>query len=101
MSALAVPTFQDTIRALRDLMTDLNRTAGEIFNVGAPNQISILELARRIKVMTLSDSPTTHVPFDEVYGSGIEDMLHRVPCIDKVRATTSRARRARQPMTIR
>ena len=78
---------QDTIRALRDLMTDLNRTAGEIFNVGAPNQISILGLAQRIRIMTLSDSPTTHVPFDEVYGSGIEDMLHRVPCIDKVRAT--------------
>jgi UDP-glucose 4-epimerase len=78
---------QDSIRALRDLMTDLNRTTGEIFNVGAPNQISILGLAERIKEMTGSDSPTMHVPFDEVYGSGIEDMLHRVPCIDKVRKT--------------
>jgi UDP-glucose 4-epimerase len=77
----------DTIRALRGLMTDLDRTAGDIFNVGAPNQISILGLAERIKQLTLSDSPTTHVPFDEVYGSGIEDMLHRVPAIDKVRET--------------
>jgi UDP-glucose 4-epimerase len=78
---------QDSIRALRDLMTDLNRTAGEIFNVGAPNQISILRLAERIKQLTGSDSPTTHLSFNEVYGSGIEDMLHRVPCIDKVRET--------------
>jgi UDP-glucose 4-epimerase len=78
---------KDTIRALRDLMTDIDRTAGEVFNVGAPNQISILGLAERIKEMCGSDSPTTHVPFDEVYGSGIEDMLHRVPCIDKVRET--------------
>jgi len=78
---------KDTIRALRDLMTDINRTAGEIFNVGAPNQISILGLAERIKQMTGSDSPTTHLSFDEVYGSGIEDMLHRVPCVDKVRET--------------
>ena len=78
---------KDTIRALRDLMTDINRTAGEIFNVGAPNQISILGLAERIKEMTGSDSPTTHLSFDEVYGSGIEDMLHRVPCVDKVRDT--------------
>ncbi len=77
----------DTIRALRDLMTDINRTAGEIFNVGAPNQISILGLAERIKELTGSDSPTTHLSFDEVYGSGIEDMLHRVPCVDKVRET--------------
>jgi UDP-glucose 4-epimerase len=75
----------DTIRALRDLMTDLNRTSGEIFNVGANNQTSILRLAERIKELVGTDSPTVHIPFDKVYGSGIEDMLHRVPCIDKVR----------------
>jgi UDP-glucose 4-epimerase len=77
----------DTIRALRDLMTDINRTSGEIFNVGANNQTSILGLAERIKELVRSDSPTVHIPFDKVYGSGIEDMLHRVPCIDKVRDT--------------
>jgi len=76
----------DTIRALRDLMTDIGRTSGEIYNVGANNQTSILGLADRIKQMTGSTSPTRHIPFDEVYGTGIEDMLHRVPCIDKVRA---------------
>jgi UDP-glucose 4-epimerase len=78
---------QDTIRALRDLMTDINRTSGQIFNVGANNQTSILGLAERIKEMTGSSSPTVHIPFDEVYGTGIEDMLHRVPCTDKVRET--------------
>jgi len=75
----------DTIRALRELMVDIERTSGEIYNVGAHNQTSINALADRIKLMTGSDSPTEHVPFDQVYGSGIEDMLHRVPCIDKVR----------------
>jgi UDP-glucose 4-epimerase len=78
---------EDTIRALRDLMTDLNRTAGEIFNVGANNQISILGLAERLTWMTGSSSSRVHIPFSEVYGTGIEDMLHRVPCIDKVRDT--------------
>jgi UDP-glucose 4-epimerase len=78
---------QDTIRALRDAMADLNRTTGEIFNVGANNQTTILDLAETIKLLTGSDSPTVHVPFTEVYGTGIEDMLHRVPCIDKVRRT--------------
>ena len=78
---------RDTIRALRDLMTDLNRASGEIFNVGANNQISILGLAQRIKRLTGSTSPLVHIPFDEVYGTGIEDMLHRVPCTDKVRKT--------------
>jgi UDP-glucose 4-epimerase len=78
---------RDTIRALRDLMTDLNRTSGEIFNVGANNQISILGLAQRIKRLTASTSQLVHIPFDEVYGTGIEDMLHRVPCARKVRDT--------------
>jgi UDP-glucose 4-epimerase len=78
---------RDTIRALRDLMTDLNRASGEIFNVGANNQISILGLAQRIKRLTGSTSPLVHIPFDEVYGTGIEDMLHRVPCTRKVRGT--------------
>jgi UDP-glucose 4-epimerase len=76
----------DTIRALRDLMSDIDRTSGQIYNVGAPNQISVLGLAERIKQLTRSSSETVHVPFAEVYGSGIDDMLHRVPCIDKVRA---------------
>jgi len=76
----------DTVRALSDLMTDIARTSGEIFNIGANNQISILGLAETITSMTGSSSQTTHVPFDQVYGTGIEDMLHRVPCTDKVRA---------------
>ena len=78
---------QDTIRALRDLMVDINRTSGEIFNIGANNQTSIVGLADTIRRLTGSDSPTVHIPFNEVYGTGIEDMLHRVPCIDKVRTT--------------
>ena len=75
----------DTVLALRDLMTDINRTAGQIYNVGANNQISILALASKIKELTGSDSELRFVPFNEVYGTGIEDMLHRVPCTDKVR----------------
>ena len=78
---------EDTIRALRNLMTDIDRTTGEIFNVGANNQISIRALADKVKQMTGSSSPLVHIPFDEVYGTGIEDMLHRVPCTDKVRNT--------------
>ncbi len=77
----------DTVVALSGLMDELPRTSGELFNVGAPNQISILDLADRIMEMTGSSSSISHVPFREVYGTGIEDMLHRVPCIDKVNET--------------
>lgn len=76
----------DAIRALRDLMHAVPKTKGQIYNVGAPNQTSILELAAEIKRLTGSRSKTRHVPFAEVYGTGIDDMLHRVPCTDKVRA---------------
>jgi UDP-glucose 4-epimerase len=75
---------QDTIRALDGLMSALPETSGEIYNVGANNQIGIAELAERVKELTNSGSDTVHVPFDEVYGSGIEDMLHRVPGTEKI-----------------
>jgi len=77
----------DTVRALRALTADFALTAGEIFNVGAPNETSILDLAAAVLHMTGSHSKLVHVPFEEVYGTGIEDMLHRVPCIDKVYET--------------
>jgi UDP-glucose 4-epimerase len=73
----------DTIVALRDLM-ELPAASGEIFNVGSQERISVLELAARVKEATASDSELAFIPFDEVYGQGIEDMLHRIPAIDKV-----------------
>jgi UDP-glucose 4-epimerase len=76
----------DTIQALRSLM-DETSVSGEIFNVGNTNQIRILDLAERVLEMTRSESEQVFVPYNEVYGQGIEDMLHRVPSIDKIRAT--------------
>ncbi len=76
---------QDTIRALRDIM-DEPSTTGEIYNVGSHNRIGILDLARRVIDLTGSSSRLRYVPLDEVYGHGIEDMLHRIPAIDKIAA---------------
>ncbi|MES1249008.1 MAG: NAD-dependent epimerase/dehydratase family protein [Actinomycetota bacterium] len=76
---------QDTIRALAGLM-DARSVSGEIFNVGSTERISIQELADRVRTLTGSDSELVYVPYDEVYGQGIEDMLHRQPSIDKVQA---------------
>jgi len=75
---------QDTILALRDLM-DLPRASGEIYNIGSQERIRILDLAERIKQATGSHSELAFIPYEEVYGQGIEDMLHRIPSIDKVR----------------
>jgi UDP-glucose 4-epimerase len=74
----------DTVRALKGLM-DARPIQGEIFNIGSQNRISILDLADRIKELTNSSSELSFVPYDEVYGLGIEDMLHRIPSIEKIR----------------
>jgi UDP-glucose 4-epimerase len=76
---------QDTIRALTGLM-ESPATSGEIYNVGSLNWISILDLARRVLELTGSPSELVYVPYEQVYGLGIDDMLHRVPAIDKIKA---------------
>jgi UDP-glucose 4-epimerase len=75
----------DTIRALRGLM-DQTELSGDVFNVGSTERVTILELADRVKTMTGSGSEVVFVPYDQVYGLGIEDMLHREPSIDKIGA---------------
>jgi len=75
---------QDTIRALSGLMD--SGTAGEIFNVGSTERVTIGELAERVITLTGSSSEIVYVPYSEVYGQGIEDMLHRQPAIEKVTA---------------
>jgi UDP-glucose 4-epimerase len=73
----------DTIRALRGLM-DASSIVGEIFNVGATERITIADLAARVRALTRSRSELVHVPYDQVYGLGIEDTLHREPAIAKI-----------------
>ena len=74
---------QDTIRGLTGLM-DAANVSGEIFNVGSTERVTINELAQRVLEQTGSRSKVVAVPYDEVYGQGIEDMLHRQPSIDKI-----------------
>ena len=75
---------RDTIRALKGLM-ESDATTGEIYNVGSRNWISIGELAQRVLTLTGSTSEVVPVAYENVYGTGIDDMLHRVPAIEKVR----------------
>jgi UDP-glucose 4-epimerase len=76
---------QDTIRAVYGLMsaTDIS---GEIFNVGSAERVRIIDLAQRVLDATGSQSELSFVPHSEVYGLGIEDVLHREPSIEKIKA---------------
>jgi len=76
---------RDTIRALKGL-ADEPATSGEIYNVGSTERVSILELAHRVRRLVGSESELAYVPYDQVYGLGIEDTLHREPAIDKIRS---------------
>jgi UDP-glucose 4-epimerase len=74
---------EDTIRALTALM-DAGGVDGDLFNVGSTERVSIEELARRVLAATGSSSELVRIPLDEVYGQGIDDMLHRQPSIEKI-----------------
>jgi UDP-glucose 4-epimerase len=74
----------DAIRALKGLMDA--PVSGEIFNVGSTEQLSILELAKRVIEAAKSESDFEFVPYEKVYNGGIEDMLHRIPSIQKIAA---------------
>ena len=74
----------DTIRAVYGLMAATG-TSGEIFNVGSAERVRILDLAQRVLELTESRSELEFVPHEQVYGLGIEDVLHREPSIDKIR----------------
>ncbi len=75
---------QDTIRAVYGLMGAAG-ISGEIFNVGSAERIRIIDLAHRVLELTGSESPLEFVPHEQVYGLGIEDVLHREPSVDKIR----------------
>lgn len=75
---------RDVVQALVGL-AEHPQAPGRIFNVGSNEEVSVLELAQRVKAITGSSSPITHVSHAEVYGADFEDMQRRVPDIARVR----------------
>lgn len=78
---------RDTVEGLIRLM-DTDRSIGEVVNVGNIEEISIEGLAKLVKERTSSTSPIEFVPYDQAYEPGFEDMMRRVPCVDKLQALT-------------
>jgi UDP-glucose 4-epimerase len=75
---------KDVVKALVALM-DRPEAAGEIYNVGASTEMTILQLAQCVKELTKSKSPIVMVPYAEAYDEGYEDMPRRVPDTSKLR----------------
>jgi UDP-glucose 4-epimerase len=75
----------DIVGALVRLM-DTEEATGQVFNIGSDEEVTILELAERVRELTDSKSEIVLVPYDEAYEEGFEDMPRRVPDITKISA---------------
>jgi len=62
---------------------------GQVINLGNDQEISIRQLAETIAAQLGSASAIQQIPYDQAYGEGFEDMLRRVPCLDKARRLLS------------
>ena len=58
---------------------------GNVINIGSTQEITILELARRVREISSSNSEIVIVPYDEAYPAGFEDMQRRVPDVTKLK----------------
>ena len=77
---------KDVVRALTGLM-EIEAAVGEVFNVGGTEEISILELARKVIRETGSRSACELIPYEKAFAKDFEDMQRRVPSIEKIRET--------------
>ncbi len=77
---------QDVSKAVIQLGTH-PEAAGQVFNIGSREEISILGLAQKIIRLTESKSQVTLVPYDKAYAPGFEDMQRRVPNLEKIYRT--------------
>jgi nucleoside-diphosphate-sugar epimerase len=66
------------------LLIESRNAVGEVYNIGSDREVTILELAEKIKSLTGSDSSIVFTPYDQAYEEGFEDMLRRVPDLSKI-----------------
>ena len=79
---------RDTVEAILRLVSN-DRSVGEVTNVGTDDEVTINGLARLVKQRAQSDSEITHTPYEDAYEPGFEDMMRRVPALEKLEALTN------------
>ncbi len=75
---------EDIVEALIKLMAT-KQAEGHVINIGADQEISINDLARKIIELTNSSSKITHIPYNQAYPDGFEDLRRRVPDISNIK----------------
>jgi len=77
---------QDVVEAVIGLMNPgAPGAAGKVFNIGSIEEITIESLADKVIEMTGSRSKKEFVPYEAAYGRPIEDMMRRVPCLERIK----------------
>ncbi|MBI2067958.1 MAG: GDP-mannose 4,6-dehydratase [Deltaproteobacteria bacterium] len=76
---------QDVVKALVKLI-ETSRAIGQVVNVGGNEEVSILNLAKRVKEKTKSQSSIELVPYEVAYEKDFEDMARRVPSVEKLQS---------------
>lgn len=74
---------KDAVEAVYKLALS-EASVGNVFNLGNPHAISISDLAKKIISLTNSKSDIRFIPYHQCYGSDFEDMMKRVPNIEKI-----------------
>jgi UDP-glucose 4-epimerase len=67
-------------------LAECDEAVGEIVNIGSDVEVTIGDLARRVRDLTSSSSPIEHIPYERAYGDGFEDMMRRVPDLSRIRS---------------
>jgi UDP-glucose 4-epimerase len=75
---------EDVVRGVL-MLADSKDAEGEVFNIGTDEEVSVADLARRIRRLCGSSSTIEYVPYEEIYGSSFEDMRRRVPDLNKIK----------------
>jgi UDP-glucose 4-epimerase len=75
---------RDVVRALAELMLT-ERSHGLVFNIGSTEEISILELAQRVRIAAGSSSEISFLSYEDAYEAGFEDMARRIPDTSRIR----------------
>jgi len=78
---------RDTVEAMLRLIP-VGRAVGQVVNIGNTEEITIENLAKMVKHRTASRSSIEYVPYDKAYEPGFEDMMRRVPSIEKLQSLT-------------
>lgn len=73
----------EVVVAMSDLL-ECEESRGLVVNIGSDEEVSIMDLAKKIKAMTKSKSKIVVVPYDKAYESGFEDMQRRVPDLTRI-----------------